>query len=184
MTTTVFEDPAMARPHRSPVPGLPAPHGPALKRVAGRLLFAALVSLAGTACSNAGDSAASGIKAPIRGVAEATGFATTTPEAKDFVKSSRNPAADYMPVGITPPARPLKAKNAEEVRAMESDLERTLQQHNAASGRTPTGGKFRSAAGEGGKAAQAPRGSDRFLIPPKPAPTPTPKPKPRNQTNS
>ncbi|WP_293862202.1 hypothetical protein [uncultured Alsobacter sp.] len=144
-----------------------------MRHAAFALAAVAVSAFAGAGCSQAGDSVTSAVKAPIRGAAEITGFATTTPEPKDFVKQTRRPDADFMPVGVTPPARPLKAKTPEEIKAMEADLEGTLQRHNAASGRAPSGDKFKSAASET-KSTPAPRGSDRFLIPAKPKPTPAP----------
>ena len=155
-------------------------------RVSFAVAAAATIALAGAGCSQAGDSAASIVKAPIRGTAELTGFATTTPEAKDFVKQTRNPDADFMPVGVTPPARSLRAKTPEEIKAMEADLDGTLQKHNAVSGRSASGDKFKSAASTT-KAAPPPRGSDRFLLPPKPKTTPAPagtKPATGDQTKS
>lgn len=157
-----------------------------LCRVSFAVAVAATIALAGAGCSQAGDSAASIVRAPIRGTAELTGFATTPPEAKDFVKQTRNPDADFMPVGVTPPARSIRAKTPDEIKAMESDLDSTLQRHNAVSGRSATGDKFKSAA-SAQKPAAAPRGSDRFLIPPKPKVTPAPagtKPSSGDQTKS
>jgi hypothetical protein len=157
-------------------------------RVVGVAAATAVMALAGAGCSRADDSASRIVKAPIRGAAEITGFATTTPEPKDFVKQTRNPNADFMPVGVTPPARSLRAKTPEEIKALEADLDGTLKKHNAAAGRAPSSDKFKSAASAGPKTNASPRGADRFFIPPKPAPAPAPapanKPKTGNQTNS
>lgn len=158
------------------------------RRMAASLALASAVAVAAAGCTSVGDSAATIVKSPIRGTAEVTGFATTTPEAKDFVRQTRNPDADFMPVGVTPPARSQRAKTPDEIKAMEADLEGTLQQHNAVSGRAASGEKFKSAAGTPDKSAPAPRGADRFLIPAKPKPAQAPAggttPKAGDQTKS
>lgn len=149
--------------------------GPASARsTAGTLAMASMLAMAAAGCTSVGESPTTIVKSPIRGTAEVTGFATTTPEAKDFVKQTRNPDADFMPVGVTPPPRSQRAKTPDEIKAMEADLEGTLQRHNAVSGRAASGEKFKSAAGAPDKPILKPRGSDRFLIPAKPKPGPAP----------
>lgn len=143
---------------------------PHARRMARAIALASAVALVAAGCTSVGDSAETIVKSPIRGTAEVTGFATTTPEVKDFVRQTRNPDADFMPVGVTPPARSQRAKTPEEIKAMEAELEGTLQRHNAVSGRAASGEKFKSAAGTPDKSAPAPRGSDKFLIPAKPKP--------------
>ncbi|MHB2166062.1 hypothetical protein [Alsobacter sp. R-9] len=122
-----------------------------------------------TGCTSSGEGEA---KSPIRGIAEATGFATTPPPAADFVQKTRPADANYLPVGVTPPARGQKAKSPEEIRAMESELDATLNQHSTISGVRRPGQSYTSAAPKPQGAAQPVRGADRFVIPPKPEPTP------------
>ena len=73
---------------------------------------------------------------PVKSVVEKVGFATTAPEPQGFVKATRPATLDYMPVGITPPARSLKPKKADEVKKMEDDLIAT-RDRNAAVGGVP-----------------------------------------------
>lgn len=143
-------------------------------RAASGIVLAAGLSLVAAGCSQAGDgpSPTGSTSSPIRGAAELTGFATTVPPAADFVAQSRKGEPEYMPVGITPPARSLKARSPQEVKALEAELDNTLRQHNAASGRKPTGDVYKSAAAEA-KPAPTPRGADKFVIPPRPKPQDT-----------
>ncbi len=73
---------------------------------------------------------------PVKSVVEKVGFATTAPEPQAFVKATRPATLDYMAVGITPPARSLKPKKADEVKKMEDDLIAT-RDRNAAIGGVP-----------------------------------------------
>ena len=73
---------------------------------------------------------------PIKSVVETVGFATTAPEPQGFVKATRPATLEYMPVGITPPARSLKPKKADEVKKMEDELMAT-RDRNAAVGGVP-----------------------------------------------
>jgi hypothetical protein len=69
--------------------------------------------------------------------ARATGFATTTPGAADFVATSRRADADYLPVGVSTPARPAP-KTAEDIKKIEAELEslRSANESSAASARS------------------------------------------------
>lgn len=84
------------------------------------VLSAALVVLAG--CASEGDTG--------RGLFQAAGFATTAPRAADFVESSRTDAG-YIPVGTAAPAR-AKPKSADDIKAMEAELERRRASNESA----------------------------------------------------
>jgi hypothetical protein len=72
----------------------------------------------------------------VRPVTEKTGFSTTVPEAKDFVQATRAEApTDYIPVGVTPPARSDKPLTPAELKKAESELDGTLKSHEQISGR-------------------------------------------------
>jgi hypothetical protein len=101
------------------------------RRVAPFAVLAAAFAFAGC---NQGQSAVSGLVKP---VAAATGFATTVPDAQDFVKASRPKDMDYLAVGITPPARKEKVLTPDELAAAEKDLESTRVNHDKLSGRPP-----------------------------------------------
>ncbi|MGV6871132.1 hypothetical protein ACUSIJ_00340 [Pseudochelatococcus sp. B33] len=60
---------------------------------------------------------------PVHGVAKATGFATDTPEAADFVQATRAEQLDYRPVGVKPPDRGHAPLTAEEIDALKADLD-------------------------------------------------------------
>ena len=96
-------------------------------------LAAALLAVALAGC---GQTQAT-VSSAVRPVATATGFATTVPEPQDFVKSSRPKDMDYLPVGVTPPARDTKILTPEQLAAAEKDLEATRGNHDALSGRPP-----------------------------------------------
>jgi hypothetical protein len=102
-----------------------------MRRLAPLAVLAAASALAGC---NQGQSAVSSIVKP---VATATGFATTVPEAQDFVKTSRPKEMDYLAVGVTPPARNEKVLTPEQLAAAEKDLESTRVNHDKLSGRPP-----------------------------------------------
>ncbi len=69
--------------------------------------------------------------------ARATGFATTSPGAADFVAGSRPATAEYLPVGVSTPARPAP-KNADDIKKIEAELEslRSANESSAASARS------------------------------------------------
>ncbi|MBB3809879.1 hypothetical protein [Pseudochelatococcus contaminans] len=87
-------------------------HNPRRQAYAAALLFTAL-GLAG--CSTDG---------PIGGFAKATGFATETPGAADFVEASRSANEEYRPIGRTPPARDLAPLKDDELDALKANLEK------------------------------------------------------------
>lgn len=59
-----------------------------------------------------------------RSAAGLVGAATTLPEAKPFVVQSRPAAAAHIPVGVTPPAREVKALTPAEVEARKAAYEK------------------------------------------------------------
>jgi hypothetical protein len=67
------------------------------------------------------------------------GITTTPPEPQDFVRKTRPAELDYRPVGVVPPARSIKPRTPEQVKAMEADLAATSRRHDALSGRSPAG---------------------------------------------
>jgi hypothetical protein len=68
---------------------------------------------------------------------KATGFATDVPQAAGFVQGTRGAATDFIPVGVTPPARTVQPRQAADVEALRQTLESTRQQHDALGGRSP-----------------------------------------------
>ncbi|MCJ2037212.1 hypothetical protein [Methylobacterium sp. J-068] len=58
---------------------------------------------------------------PMR-IAYGTGEAGPPAKAPDFVAQSRRSDGDFMPVGVSAPARPIRAKSAEGTKALEDEL--------------------------------------------------------------
>ena len=77
------------------------------------VLALALALSAGGCSSDLGALRASGL----------AGAAPKGPEAPDFVAASRRADQDYMPVGVSAPARSVRAKSAESQKALEAELE-------------------------------------------------------------
>ena len=71
----------------------------------------------------------------------ATGVGAKPPPAPDFVRDSRPATIDYLPVGVSAPARPVTRKTAAEVKASEAELDalRTAQEAQAAQARELAG---------------------------------------------
>lgn len=78
---------------------------------------------------------------PLRGVAEATGFATKPKDTSDFVTQSRPADSSFMPIGTPQQARPTPAKSKDEVKKIEQSLEATRTNNEVA-------GKSAQAAGQ------------------------------------
>jgi hypothetical protein len=70
---------------------------------------------------------------PVRDVFSAAGAGPPKVEAPDFVKQTRPGSVDYMPIGVSAPERRLKARDAEQTRQFEKELE-ALRQRNAVQG--------------------------------------------------
>jgi hypothetical protein len=59
---------------------------------------------------------------PVRDVAVATGIGPQPRTAPDFVAASRPEKLDYIPVGVSAPARPVPAKPQASVGAFEAEM--------------------------------------------------------------
>jgi hypothetical protein len=95
-----------------------------------RALLAAAAALSASGCGYVAETApvqsVTG-SAPARFVAEKTGMATAVPEPKTFVVESRKPIGGYIPVGVTPPDRRLKARDPQGVEDLRKELEGTAR---------------------------------------------------------
>jgi hypothetical protein len=88
------------------------------------LVACCLIPLVLAACTEA--------DSPARGVASAVGFATTVPQAKDFVVARRSSRPlEYIPVGRGGIERPVQPRDIPGVRALESDLDSTRDRSEA-----------------------------------------------------
>ena len=98
-------------------------------RPAGRAVLASAVLLGALAAGGC-----SGDVSPLRGIG-LTGAAPKGPDAPDFVANSRSQAGtEYLPVGVSAPPRPVRAKSMEGQKALESELE-SARSRNLARGR-------------------------------------------------
>ena len=70
------------------------------------------------------------------------------PAAPAFVAESRKAGGDFLPVGVSAPARPIRAKSAEGTRALEAELE-------GARGRNEAQGRSAESAGRATRPASA-----------------------------
>jgi hypothetical protein len=86
---------------------VPGRRGPALAILAGALV------LAGCAADTN----------PVRDLFVATGVGGKVRQAPDFVAKSRPETLDYLPVGVSAPARPIRGKTAGETKAAEQELD-------------------------------------------------------------
>ncbi|WP_375465994.1 hypothetical protein [uncultured Methylobacterium sp.] len=123
---------------------------PTHRRRAGRLTPSAVIlrSLALGAAAAVG--ACSGDVSPIRTLAVEAGYGPKTVAAPDFVTASRpKAAAAFMPVGVSAPPRPVRAKSAESQKALEAELE-------GARGRNESKGRAAESAGKATKPASVP----------------------------
>jgi hypothetical protein len=77
-------------------------------------------------------------------MAYGTGEAGPPPKAPDFVAQSRRSGDDFMPVGVSAPARPIRAKTPEGTKALEDELV-------AARGRNEARGRSAESAAQGAK---------------------------------
>src|SRR5689334_15214176 len=84
-----------------------APRGP--------LLAVAALALTLAGCS--------GDTNPVRDAFVATGVGAKPRPAPDFVIQSRSESVDYIPVGVSAPARPIRGKTAAEAKAAEAELD-------------------------------------------------------------
>lgn len=70
-------------------------------------------------------------------------------KAPDFVANSRKADGDFMPVGVSAPARPIRAKSSEGTKTLEAELE-------GARGRNEAKGRAASSAGKATVPAKPP----------------------------
>lgn len=70
----------------------------------------------------------------VRDAVVSAGYGPRSIEAPEFVASSRRPGGDYLPVGVSAPPRPIRAKSAEGRRALEDELD-GIRSRNEARGR-------------------------------------------------
>ncbi|KQO71836.1 hypothetical protein ASF22_14590 [Methylobacterium sp. Leaf87] len=70
------------------------------------------------------------------------------PAAPAFVAESRKPGGDFLPVGVSAPARTIRAKSAEGTKALEAELE-------GARGRNEAQGRSAESAGRATRPASA-----------------------------
>ena len=94
---------------------------------------------------------------PVRDVFVATGIGANPKPAPDFVLNSRPEAVDYIPVGVSAPARPIRGKTVAETKAAEAELdrERAALEAKAAEARLVGEGKALPAPPAGGAKAKA-----------------------------
>lgn len=123
----------------------------------------ALLSLALSACLTLG--ACSGDANPVRDTLVSVGAGPTVAPTPDFVERSRPATLDYVPVGTAAPERPVKARSADEVKAVEAEME-GLRTRNEAAARAAE------------KAGATPAPEPATIAPPA-APVPVRKPAPR-----
>jgi hypothetical protein len=97
------------------------PRKPAGQGIVTRFASAAVLGLSLAACGGTGQQASG-----LRGAAQTVGWATTAePEAKDFVRATRQPTDNlaYIPIGRAGLERPVPARSAEGVRTLEAALQ-------------------------------------------------------------
>jgi hypothetical protein len=97
-----------------------------INRIIGRVLL--------SSCIVSGLSACSGDRNPVRDVLVSTGIAPQSPQAQDFVATTRPAALDYKPVGVSAPPRRFNAKSQAEIEAAKAELDalRTVNDGQAA----------------------------------------------------
>lgn len=91
-----------------------------------------LLSLALCACFAL--AACSGDTNPVRDTLVSVGAGPTLAQSPDFVQRSRPANLDYLPVGVAAPERPVQARTADEVKAVEAEME-SLRSRNESAAR-------------------------------------------------
>ena len=109
-----------------------------------RCLAAAVLAVGVSACS--------GDVSPLRGPL-GLGGAPKTAEAPEFVAASRPASQEFLPVGVSAPKRPVRAKSSEGQKALEAELE-GARSRNEAKGRAAEGASKAAAKGAPASAAQ------------------------------
>ncbi len=109
-----------------------------------RLRFALALGMA------AATGACSSDLSPIKTLAVEAGYGPKAVAAPDFVTNSRPKGdSEFMPVGVSAPARTVRAKSAESQKTLQAELE-------GARGRNETKGRAAESAGKATKPAAAP----------------------------
>ena len=99
-------------------------------------------------CAAAATGACSSDLTPIKTLAVEAGYGPKPVAAPDFVANSRSKAdPEFMPVGVSAPARPVRAKSVENQKALQAELE-------GARGRNESKGRAAESAGKATKPAQ------------------------------
>jgi hypothetical protein len=75
---------------------------------------------------------------PLREAVTRAGYGAKPIAAPDFVAESRKPGGEFLPVGVSAPQRPIRAKSTEGQKALESELE-GARSRNEAKGRAAEG---------------------------------------------
>ncbi|PSC06341.1 hypothetical protein SLNSH_03390 [Alsobacter soli] len=96
-----------------------------------------MIAVAGIAFGGAGCSAQTSGSSGLKPITDKLNITTTVPPAADFVEKSRPQSMDYMPVGVVPPARSVKPRTPDQVKALEAEMEGTRKRHDALGGRKP-----------------------------------------------
>lgn len=76
---------------------------------------------------------------PVKGAAKLTGFATDTPESKDFVKATRPDELEYIPVG-SKVDRPTAKMTPAQFKEIEADLDARRVSNEQEGARTKAAG--------------------------------------------
>jgi hypothetical protein len=92
---------------------------------------------------------------PVRDAAVAAGIGAKITPAPDFVARSRPANLDYIPVGTSAPTRSTAARNAQEVKAAEEELDK-IRAANAAAAEDAQGAAAAATAPVKPKATRAP----------------------------
>lgn len=87
-------------------------------------LLPALLTLALAACTSGGEA--------VRSIAVATGLRAETPQAAEFVTQSRPENLDYMPIGVQPPERATRPRDAKGTEQLKQELEERRRANEAA----------------------------------------------------
>lgn len=83
-----------------------------------------VVMTALSACATDGTGTQKAEVSPLAGAARAIGVATTEPEPQEFVRNSRPATApDFIPVGVTPPARAEPKRDTAALQKLEQELD-------------------------------------------------------------
>jgi hypothetical protein len=86
---------------------------------------------------------ASNGEGPLRSAASTVGWATTVPEAKDFVRTSRTTSElSYVPIGRGGETRPVSPRTIAGVRDLEAELDRTRDERESTARRALPSGAY------------------------------------------